>query len=88
MRRGRLGNASVGAVSCRNDAGADEFPEMPTRKCPDCDAPKKVMFFPKSGTYCREHALARNREMRARLKAPVDRGFEFNRQPIGKGEIL
>jgi hypothetical protein len=63
----------------------DEFPLMPTRKCPDCDAPKKLMFFAKQGTYCREHARARDKEKWQRSTAPVDRGFEFNRQPIGTG---
>ena len=65
----------------------DEFPEMPVKQCPDCAAPKKIMFFPKNGTYCREHALERNRQSRARYRAPVDRGYEFNRQPIGTGTI-
>ena len=61
---------------------SDEFPQMPTRYCPDCGKEKKAMFFAPKGTYCREHALERNRAARAAFRATVDPGYEFNRQPI------
>jgi hypothetical protein len=66
---------------------SDDFPLMPTRQCPDCDAPKKVMFFPKRGAYCTKHANERSRAARERSGryGGITPGFEFNQQPIGTG---
>jgi len=53
----------------------DEFPEMPMKKCPDCARPKKLMFFLRGSTYCREHAAIRNA---ARVTGnPVPADFEY-----------
>ncbi|MHB8303630.1 MAG: hypothetical protein ACYDC6_12445 [Acidobacteriaceae bacterium] len=63
----------------------DEFPAMPTRRCPDCDAPKKVMFFARTGVYCREHKKKRNQETDSGRHGAIDPGYGFNVLPIGKG---
>lgn len=54
----------------------DEFPEMPTRTCPDCKREKKLMFFSSRGaTYCRECSNARNRSNLVRNPVPADAAF-------------
>jgi hypothetical protein len=70
----------------------DEFPLMPTKQCPDCaDAavgPKKIMFFPKHGAYCTEHASQRSRESRAHRRGGVTPGYEYNRQPLSPQSVF
>lgn len=57
---------------------SDDFPEMPTRRCPDCGVVKKLMFFAKNGTYCRMCAAARNAGYVARNTVPADEQYQLS----------
>ncbi len=57
----------------------DDFPEMPTRRCPDCKREKKLMFFSSPGaTYCRECTRARNGAHVMRNLVPADAAFNLD----------
>ncbi len=58
----------------------DDFPEMPTRLCPDCRVEKKIMFFSKRGTYCRDCTTIRNRWQKVRNTIPADREYMLDAQ--------
>lgn len=67
-------------------SGADEFPEMPTRFCIDCKRWKKLMFFARTGSYCRKCSAKRNAAQVTPNPVPADPMVLFGDK--AKGERL